>query len=303
MANIQRLEGFCGPDDVMSVISVLASGSIEVANALRSGTDAGRETGQTNVQGESVKQMDQVADDIFTKLLSAASGCGAVISEEREEELPVGKGKLLVAIDPLDGSSNLDSTVPVGSIFGIYASDSGSWAKTLNLGAKIVAAGFVSYGIVPTMYIASANTTAQYRLDWSKERWKLHKDGIKMPAKAGIFSCNEGNSEKWSRQDREFLQATRTQIGSCRYSGSLVADCEKILMKGGLFAYPSDSKSPEGKLRLFYECLPMALIMTAAGGIASDGVKSIFNVPQTGIHQRTPLFIGNKSLLEARAKA
>jgi fructose-1,6-bisphosphatase I len=299
MSKLQRLNGFQGSDDVMSVIGALAAAGGEVAKALRSGSDAAGETGRTNVQGESVKQMDQIADNIFTRFLRSASGCGSIISEEQEVELPVGKG-LLVAIDPLDGSSNLDSTVPVGSIFGVYSGDADRWTNALDFGVKIVAAGFVSYGIVPAMYIVGSSTVTQYRLDWSSDCWKLSKDGLMMPAKPGVFSCNEGNSEKWSRQDRDFLLATRTQIGSCRYAGSLVADCEKILMKGGLFAYPSDSKSPDGKLRLFYECLPMAAIVTAAGGAASDGRKAIFNVEQKSIHQRSPLFIGSRSILEAR---
>ena len=287
----------CDEKGLTSLVNDLAAIALKVAGELRSTNSLSGASGEINVHGEQTHNLDQLADTLFIDGLRLGKSCQSVVSEEREEEVICGGSRYLVAIDPLDGSSNLESSVPVGTIFGIYEGQGVNWQSSIGQSLETKCAGFVCYGIRPSLYISLGKLVSHFVLDWPTMRWVLLKEGIRLPAKSSIFSCNEANSVRWSETDKRFLTKARDSIGSSRYSGSLVADCEKILQKGGLFAYPADSKSPQGKLRLLYECLPMGFIFEAAGGGSSDGKEQILNILSRSIHQRVPFYVGSKELL------
>lgn len=271
------------------------------------------ETGETNVQGEAVKKLDIFANNQFIAALKAGGECCAIASEENEDIIPIdttsSKGaKYVVAFDPLDGSSNIDVNVSVGTIFSIYRrvslSGPGKLEDFLQPGTELVAAGYVIYGSSTMLMYTTGKGVNGFTLDPSIGEFCLSHPDIKTPRSGAIYSLNEGNHlrfpegvKKYIKYCQEEDEATSRPYSS-RYIGSGVADFHRNLLKGGIFIYPSTAKSPKGKLRLLYECNPLAFIIEQAGGKATDGKNRIMELPLTELHQRTPLFIGSPDMVD-----
>jgi fructose-1,6-bisphosphatase I len=271
------------------------------------------ETGETNVQGEAVKKLDIFANNQFIAALKAGGECCAMASEENEDiitiDTPSSKGaKYVVAFDPLDGSSNIDVNVSVGTIFSIYRrvslSGPGTLEDFLQPGTELVAAGYVIYGSSTMLMYTTGKGVNGFTLDPSIGEFCLSHPDIKTPKSGMFYSLNEGNHlrfpegvKKYIKYCQEEDEATNRPYSS-RYIGSGVADFHRNLLKGGIFIYPSTAKSPKGKLRLLYECNPLAFIIEQAGGKATDGKNRIMELPLTELHQRTPLFIGSPDMVD-----
>jgi fructose-1,6-bisphosphatase I len=264
-------------------------------------------TGEVNVQGEQVQKLDEVANETFITVMRRGRACCAIASEELEQSVIVeGNGQYAVTMDPLDGSSNIDCNVSVGTIFGIYRrkSDPSGPANDGDLlqpGTDLRAAGYIIYGS-STMLVYSTGLqhgVHGFTLDPNIGEFFLSHENIKVPTRGGTFSCNEGNSSRWSESTRKWVEYLKQEHKEskrpygARYVGSLVADAHRTLLKGGVFAYPSDTKSPQGKLRLLYEANPFAFIFEAAGGRACDGRNRILDIEPKELHQRTPLVLGS----------
>lgn len=225
--------------------------------------------GSTNVQGEEVKKLDILANENFINALSFSEKVCVMASEENEDIITISErlcGKYSCVFDPLDGSSNIDAAVPVGSIFGIYKQveeGKSSEKDVLQAGNKLVAAGYAMYGSSTMIVISTGNGVNGFTLDPSIGEFILTHPNIRIPKKGKIYSCNEGNSTSWDSATRKYVEAKKNPSDgskpySLRYVGSMVADVHRTLLYGGLFMYPADKKSPNGKLRLLYECSPMA---------------------------------------------
>ena len=270
------------------------------------------EFGTMNVQGEEVKKLDVFANEQFISALSAGGETCAVASEENEGLINIDSevsknAKYVVCVDPLDGSSNIDVNVSIGTIFSIYRRTSfgGIVEETdyLQRGTEQVAAGYIIYGSSTRLGCTTGKGVNGFTLDPSIGEFCLSHPDMKCPKSGKIYSINEGNYahfpdgvKKYIKYCQEIDSATERPYSS-RYIGSLVADFHRNLLKGGVFIYPSTHKSPKGKLRLLYECNPLAFIIEQAGGKASDGFRRILDVQPTSLHQRTPLFIGSADMV------
>jgi fructose-1,6-bisphosphatase I len=274
--------------------------------------------GSTNVQGEDVKKLDVYANEQFINALRSGGECLAIASEEEENlveiESPVSKNaKYVVCIDPLDGSSNIDVNVNIGTIFSIYrrkdeASGPTQLEEFMQPGSEQVAAGYVIYGSSTMLVYTTGKGVNGFTLDPSIGEFCLSHPDMKVSSTGAIYSINEGNYEHFPQGVKKYIKycqqtdkATNRPYSS-RYIGSLVADFHRNLIKGGIYIYPSTAKSPNGKLRLLYECNPLAFIAEQAGGKASDGFRRIMDIVPTSLHERTPLFIGSTEMVE-RAEA
>ncbi len=271
------------------------------------------ETGDVNVQGENVKKLDVYANKQFIAALSVGGECCAIASEENEEIIVVDNkvsenAKYVVALDPLDGSSNIDVNVSIGTIFSIYRRTSlsgpGSLEDFLQPGTEQVAAGYVIYGSSTMMVYTTGKGVNGFTLDPSIGEFCLSHPNMQTPKKGKIYSINEGNYVHFPEGVKKFIKycqeedAATERPFSSRYIGSAVADFHRNLIKGGVFLYPTTSASPKGKLRLVYECNPLAFIIEQAGGKASTGSRRVLEVVPTSLHQRSPLFIGSKDMVE-----
>ncbi len=271
------------------------------------------DAGSVNVQGESVKKLDVFANEQFIAALSSGGECCAIASEENEEIIPIqnkvsGDAKYIVAIDPLDGSSNIDVNVSIGTIFSIYRRKSGSGPGReedfFQEGTQQVAAGYVTYGSSTMLVYTTGHGVNGFTLDPSIGEFCLSHQAMQIPKHGKIYSINEGNYSRFPEGVKKFVrycQEEETSSGrpfSSRYIGSLVADFHRNLIKGGIFIYPPTAKTPRGKLRLLYECNPLAFIAEQAGGKASDGSKRILSLHPAALHERTPLFIGSEELVK-----
>ncbi len=264
-------------------------------------------TGEVNVQGEEVKKLDEFANDVIFKALDHTGHLCGMASEEEEDFIPIPDrfptGKYCVMYDPLDGSSNIDANVSVGTIFSIHRKVSdherGCVEDCLQAGTRQVAAGYVVYGSSTMLVYTTGNGVHGFTLEPSIGEFLLSHPNMRIPTPGQrIYSCNEGNYVCWSEEQRRFVDHLKGIDGenakpfSSRYIGSLVADFHRNLLYGGLFMYPADVKSPRGKLRLLYEAAPLAMIAEHAGGRASDGTQRILEIVPTALHERTPLYIG-----------
>ncbi|HAL86914.1 MAG TPA: class 1 fructose-bisphosphatase [Deferribacteraceae bacterium] len=262
-----------------------------------------------NVHGEDQQKLDVYSND---KMISAMDHLGklcAMGSEECEEIIPIPdkypKGKYVVVFDPLDGSSNIDVNISIGTIFGVYRAVSegnqGTLEDFLQPGRNLVAAGYVIYGSSTMLVYSAGNGVSGFTLDPSVGEFLLSHENIKIPEQGKIYSFNEANFEKWTPEIQRYVRDLRTKSDRAytgRYIGSLVADFHRNLLKGGVFAYPGDTSNPKGKLRLLYEAAPLAYLVEQAGGAAIDGINDILDIKPEGIHQRTPLIIGSKHEVE-----
>jgi len=260
--------------------------------------------GSSNVQGEDQKKLDILANEIFINALKSSGKVAVLVSEEDEEAIFIDeglRGKYCVVFDPLDGSSNIDAGVSIGTIFGIYKIKEGSTGQlsdVLRPGREMVCAGYCMYGSSCNLVISTGNGVDGFTLDPAIGEFVLTHPGIKMPKRGKIYSVNEGNSIYWDKPCQELFHSLKNPPAgkspySARYIGSMVADVHRTLLYGGLFAYPADLKSKSGKLRVLYECFPMAYIMEQAGGKASTGTARMLDMVPKGIHDRLGIFLGS----------
>jgi fructose-1,6-bisphosphatase I len=270
-------------------------------------------TGEVNVQGEEVKKLDEYAHEVIFKALDHTGHLCGMASEEREDfiEIPpkFPTGNYCVLFDPLDGSSNIEANVSVGTIFSVHRkisqAERGCLDDCLQPGYRQVAAGYVVYGSSTMLVYTTGHGVHGFTLEPSIGEFLLSHHDIRIPLPGQrIYSCNEGNYAKWSPEQRRLVDHLKGVDGenskpfSSRYIGSLVADFHRTLLYGGLFMYPADAKSPQGKLRLLYEAAPLAMIVEGAGGAATDGRGRIMEIAPEKLHQRTPLFIGSTEYVE-----
>ena len=269
--------------------------------------------GSSNVQGEEQKKLDVFANEQFISALSSGGECCAVASEENEEMVTISNevsknAKYVVCIDPLDGSSNIDVNVSIGTIFSIYrrVSLTGSiqLGDFLQKGTEQVAAGYVIFGSSTMLVYTTGRGVNGFTLDPSIGEFCLSHPDMKIPKSGNIYSINEGNYVHFPDGVKQYIKYCQVEDAatkrpySSRYIGSLVADFHRNLLKGGIYMYPATAKSPKGKLRLIYECNPLAWIVEQAGGKASDGYNRIMEIQPTSLHQRTPLFIGSSEMVK-----
>jgi fructose-1,6-bisphosphatase I len=265
-------------------------------------------TGQTNVQGEQVQKLDEIANTVMVRSCEAGGHLCLMASEESEEPIRIPEqyptGKYVLLFDPLDGSSNIDVNISIGTIFSIHrrvtVGKHGNIADCIQRGSAQVAAGYILYGSSTMLVYTTGDGVHGFTYDPSAGEFFLSHENIRIPSRGNTYSINEGNQSRWTEGTRRWVDYLKTpdkETGrpyNARYVGSMVADVHRTLLKGGVFAYPADQKSPKGKLRLLYEAAPMALILEAAGGAASDGSKRILDIQPTELHQRTPLLLGSR---------
>jgi fructose-1,6-bisphosphatase I len=264
--------------------------------------------GRTNVQGETVQKLDVLANQALLYCLGTRGNVAIMASEENEEPVVVPRdrkrGRYVVVFDPLDGSSNIDVNVSVGTIFSIFRREPDPegtrdpLVDVLQPGRRQIAAGYVVYGSSTMLVYTTGNGVFGFTLDPAIGAYVLSHQGMTMPRQGSIYSVNEANADSFPPAYQQFLGRLRSgkagRTYSSRYIGSLVADFHRTLLQGGVFLYPPTKKYAEGKLRLLYEANPMAFLAEQAGGAATNGVIPILDIPPTGLHQRTPLVVGSR---------
>ena len=268
--------------------------------------------GNTNVQGESQQKLDVYANEQFISALKCGGECCIVASEENEDIIRLdtdvsSDAKYIVAIDPLDGSSNIDVNVPIGTIFSIYRRRSIDGPATLDdvlqNGTQQVAAGYVIYGSSTMLVYTTGKGVNGFTLDPSIGEFCLSHPQMQIPQNGLIYSINEGNYVHFPQGVKRYIKYCQVEDKatnrpySSRYIGSMVADIHRNLIKGGIFIYPVTASAPNGKLRLVYECNPMAFLIEQAGGRATNGFTRILDVDVKELHQRSPIFIGSEQMV------
>ncbi len=308
---LQQLQSF-SPEaqDLSALMNRIALAGKMIARRLTQAglvEDALGLTGRTNVQGEEVKRMDIFANQVFISVLKQSGLVCRLASEEMEnpyyipENCPLGRYTLLY--DPIDGSSNVDINLSVGSIFAIRRQEGddldSSASDLLQDGHKQIAAGYILYGPSTMLVYSIGNGVHAFTLDPSLGEFILSAENMRIPQHGPVYSVNEGNFWQWDESIRNYTRYMHRHEGySARYSGALVGDFHRILCQGGVFLYPGTVKKPDGKLRLLYEAAPLAYLADQAGGASSDGTQSIMDVVPGKLHQRVPLFIGSQDNVE-----
>lgn len=270
--------------------------------------------GEINIHGENQQKLDVYADKMFISSLLSSGECCGIASEENENEIVfsddiAANGKYIVCIDPLDGSSNIDFNVSVGTIFSIYLriTERGEKVKNadfLQPGKNQVAAGYIIYGSSTMLVYTTGKGVNGFTLDPSLGEFCLSHPDIKTPENGNIYSINEGNYINFPEGIKRYIkycQEADKESGrpyTSRYIGSLVSDFHRNLIKGGVFLYPENNKLPRGKLRLVYECNPIAFIAEQAGGMASDGKNNLLDIVPESLHQRSPFYAGSKNMVK-----
>lgn len=270
------------------------------------------EAGAVNVQGEDQQKLDVYADDVIFKMCDHTGRLCIMASEEHEEllEIPAkyDKGPYVLVYDPLDGSSNIDVNVSIGTIFGIYRCL--DWGKRgrkediLQSGRDLVAAGYILYGASTMMVYSTGHGVHGFTLNPDIGEFLLSNENMRLAASPTYYSMNAAYYTRWSPPVQNYVKWLQGRNGadaptlSARYNGSLVADFHRNLLKGGIFCYPEETNKPQGKIRLLYEAAPLAFLIEQAGGYASDGTQPILDIVPTDIHQRVPFYIGNRWLVE-----
>jgi len=259
--------------------------------------------GATNSTGDEQKKLDVLANDLFINMLRSSFTTCMLVSEENTNAIEIDlehQGKYVVCFDPLDGSSNIDCLVSIGSIFSVYRKVSEGapvLSDALQSGREIVCAGYAIYGSATAVVLAFPHSTVNcFTLDPSIGEFVLTHPDMKVKPKGNIYSVNEGYAEAWDPAVKEYVMSRKTapKPYGARYVGSMVADIHRTLLYGGVFMYPPTKDAPKGKLRLMYECNPLAFVVERAGGSASTGRMPILDVKPTDIHQRVPIFLGSK---------
>ena len=260
------------------------------------------DTGRINVQGEQVQKLDEFANQTLVRCLGYRGTIGILVSEEDDEPHVIQEaesGKYIILFDPLDGSSNINANVSIGTIFSILQRDADHdgkdvMAHILQPGSRQVAAGYVVYGSSTVLAYTAGDGVHMFTLDPSIGAYLLAQENIRMPQTANIYSVNEAYRSSFPESIQRYLDWAKQQGNySSRYIGSLVADFHRTLIRGGVFLYPGTKKSPQGKLRLLYEANPLAFVAEQAGGTATDGQRRILDKHPHAMHERTPLIIGS----------
>ncbi|MDX1976220.1 MAG: class 1 fructose-bisphosphatase [Pseudanabaenaceae cyanobacterium bins.68] len=295
-----------GAYDLSSLMSRIALAGKMIARRLSQAglvADTLGVTGDTNVQGEEVKKMDLYANRVFIRAFEKSGLVCRLVSEEMAEpyyipeNCPIGRYTLLY--DPIDGSSNIDANLAVGSIFAVRQQvgndEEGKGEDLLQPGHQQIAAGYILYGSSTMFVYTIGKGVHAFTLDPSLGEFILSHEHIQIPAHGSTYSINEGNFWQWQENLREYVRHIHRQPGySARYSGALVADIHRILFQGGVFLYPGTVSHPDGKLRLLYESAPLAFLITQAGGRAITGRGEVLEAIASSLHGRTPLFIGSR---------
>ena len=299
--------------EVMSILMDICSAAIVVSGMVnRNAFDNLAVANETiNTHGEKQHRLDVQAQEVFLSYLKKGKQCNYVISEECEETIELftddlKKSIYTVCLDPLDGSSNIDVNISVGSIFSIYRQDQ-TFSEKLNLvnsGREQLVAGYIIYGTSTMLVLTYGEGVHGFTLDIPSQEFKLTHPHIRLGKTGSTYAINEGNSEDFPKQIRQFLNFCK-QLDhenslpyKGRYVGSMVADMHRTLLKGGIFLYPSTRTHPNGKLRLLYECNPMAFIIEQAGGLAIDGMRPILNIPVLKSHQKVPFIAGSYNMVK-----
>ncbi|HPW68357.1 MAG: class 1 fructose-bisphosphatase [Desulfomonilia bacterium] len=311
---IDEQRRYGGKGDFSAILSqIIFAAKIVAAQVAHAGLveDILGRTGNTNVQGEEVQKLDVYANNMFISALDYIGKVCVMASEEVPDLIMLPKqhpkGEYVVMFDPLDGSSNVDVNVSIGTIFGIYKrvsdGEDGVLEDCLQPGSQLFGAGYIIYSSSVNLVYSTGNGVNVFSLDPSVGEFVLSNPDIKIPPRGKIYSANEGNYLYWKKGTREYIDHLKSDSNktgkpySSRYIGSLVADFHRNLLKGGIFLYPEDIKDPKkptGKLRLLYEANPLAYIAEQAGGYASTGYERILDIKPDKLHQRVPLIIGSK---------
>lgn len=260
--------------------------------------------GSKNVQGEDQQKLDVVADIRFTRALKNGGMTCAIVSEEVDEIIHLNPNcRYVVAIDPLDGSSNIDVNVSIGTIFSIYKRISPVGGPVqeedvLQKGTEQVAAGYILYGSSTMLVYTTGHGVHGFTLEPSLGEFVLSHDRMDTPVSGKIYSINEGNYYNFDQWVRDYVDGCKRKNMTARYIGSLVGDFHRNMLKGGVYLYPSTQKDPNGKLRLLYECNALAFIAEQSGGTATNGEQRIMEIQPTEFHQRTPVYLGSRKLVE-----
>lgn len=261
--------------------------------------------GAQNIQGEEQQKLDVIANIRFIRALKNGGEVCAIISEEEDGviDLANNKGKYMVAIDPLDGSSNIDVNVSIGTIFSIYRRKSAIGTPVedqdiLQRGDEQVAAGYLLYGSSSMLVLTTGNGVFGFTYETTLGEFYLSHQNITIPKGGTIYSINEGSYHSFPEYIRKYVELAREREYCARYIGSLVADFHRNMLRGGIYLYPSTKKSPKGKLRLMYECNALAFVVEQAGGKASNGQKRIMEIQPESLHQRVPLIIGSVDMVK-----
>jgi fructose-1,6-bisphosphatase I len=269
--------------------------------------------GRENVQGEQVEKLDEFAQKVIYNSMDHSGNLCCMVSEEEEDVIPIPDefpvGEYVLVFDPLDGSSNIDVNVSIGTIFSVFrkisSGERGTLEDCLQPGRALAAGGYILYGSSTMLVYTSGAGVHGFTLDPSIGEFLLSHRNLRLPEPhQRYYSVNEAYFQKWARGQQRMVACLKGMGDKdmmpfrSRYIGSLVADFHRTLLKGGIFMYPRDSTSPEGKLRLLYEAAPMALICEQAGGRASDGERDILDIVPQSLHERTPLYVGTKELVD-----
>lgn len=265
-------------------------------------------SGTANTTGDQQKKLDVIGDEIFINAMKALGKVKVLVSEEQEDLIMFeGGGRYAVCTDPIDGSSNIDAGVSVGTIFGIYRlrdDSKGSINDVLRKGTEMVAAGYTMYGASAHLMLTTGNGVNGFTLDTELGEFILVSPNLRIPDVRSIYSVNEGNSYYWPEHVQKYIEDLKKPQAngkpySARYIGSMVADIHRTLLYGGIFSYPADSKLKNGKLRILYECFPMAMIMEQAGGLAvNDKGERILEITPKGIHDKLGIWLGSKGEID-----
>ncbi|MDZ7703457.1 MAG: class 1 fructose-bisphosphatase [Trueperaceae bacterium] len=262
-------------------------------------------TGTKNVQGEEVKKLDEIGNEIFVEAFEYVDIVGMLVSEEMSEAqllTPEGEtGGYVVMVDPIDGSSNIDVNGIIGSIFSVHDIAGDVEGSLKQKGSEQIAAGYMMYGSSTILVYTAGNGVHKFVLDDNIGEFILDEQDLTIPERGDTFSANVGYYHRWTEPVRAFTDhVMRPENGpySLRYSGALLADLHRILHHGGIYYYPEDDERPDGKLRLLYECAPLAMIAEEAGGAASTGTQRVMDIEPNEIHQRSPLAIGSRKEVE-----
>jgi len=302
------IESTSGDQEMALLMNAVQHASKVTANAIRTAGPAGLYglAGVENATGDEVKKLDIIANTVWVDCLKGSGVCCLLVSEEEEEPIVIPEdraGPFCVAFDPLDGSSNIDCNVSVGSIFSVYRRNSarGTKARTediLRPGTEMIAAGYCMFGAATELVITYGKGVQRFALDPAIGEFLFVED-MKIPTGGGkkIYSCNEGNSPYWDQPIKDFVKQCKASGYAARYVGSMVSDVHRTLLYGGVFVYPADRKSKKGKLRVLYEGFPMAMITEQAGGLANTGmfmgkIGRILEVNPEHIHDRCPIIMG-----------
>lgn len=317
--NLQRRRDFEGAtgDFTLLLSHIALAAKVISRQVARAGLlDVLGKTGAENVQGEQVAKLDVIANELLKSILNDLPMVAAIASEEEEDviltEAGRTQGKYLVCFDPLDGSSNIDVNVTIGTIFSIRKRHETGRPATpedfLAPGSEQVAAGYAVYGSSTMFVYTSGDGVDGFTLDPTVGEFVLSHPDMRVPDACKCFSANTNNRRNWLPDMLEFADHVGSAVDprhkstSARYVGTLVADVHRNLLQGGIFVYPADKKSPQGKLRILYEAHPLAFVVEQAGGAATDGRRRILDITPTGLHMRVPLVIGNKPEVELFAR-